>query len=50
VETETQWQALKRMGCPAMQGFLVARPLTCQAFEDYWNREEGSQGLRLVGT
>jgi diguanylate cyclase (GGDEF)-like protein/PAS domain S-box-containing protein len=50
VETETQWQALKRMGCPAMQGYLVARPLTAQAFEHYWNREHGSEGLRLVSS
>ena len=36
VETELQRQTLSRMGCPYMQGFLIARPMRTEAFEDYW--------------
>ncbi|HYJ68774.1 MAG TPA: EAL domain-containing protein [Nocardioidaceae bacterium] len=36
VETELQRQTLSRMGCPYMQGFLIARPMRTEAFEAYW--------------
>ncbi|MDQ3627701.1 MAG: EAL domain-containing protein [Actinomycetota bacterium] len=38
VETEVQRQFLAWMGCPLMQGFLLARPMDAQRFEDYWDR------------
>ena len=37
VETEMQWRTLTRMGCPFMQGYLIARPMRRQEFEDYWD-------------
>ncbi len=48
VESETQWRTLTRMGCPAMQGYLVSQALRVSAFEQYWAREEGAERLRLV--
>jgi diguanylate cyclase (GGDEF)-like protein len=41
VETELQRQTLSRMGCPYMQGFLIARPMRTEAFEDYWESLNG---------
>ena len=42
VETELQRQTLSRMGCPYMQGFLIARPMRTEAFEEYWESLNGS--------
>jgi diguanylate cyclase (GGDEF)-like protein len=36
VETELQRQTLSRMGCPYMQGFLIARPMRTEDFEAFW--------------
>jgi diguanylate cyclase (GGDEF)-like protein len=36
VETELQRQTLSRMGCPYMQGFLIAKPMRTEEFESYW--------------
>lgn len=33
VETEAQYRVLKEEGCPAMQGFLLGRPLSLRSFE-----------------
>jgi len=41
VETELQRQTLSRMGCPYMQGFLIARPMRTEAFEEYWDGLNG---------
>ena len=35
VETRRQWQFLSEHKCREMQGFLVSRPLTAEAFEKY---------------
>ncbi|MGI8612969.1 MAG: putative bifunctional diguanylate cyclase/phosphodiesterase, partial [Nocardioidaceae bacterium] len=37
VETELQRQTLARMGCPFMQGFLIAEPMSAEVFERYWD-------------
>jgi len=37
VETELQWRTLARMGCPLMQGFLIAPPMREDEFERYWD-------------
>jgi len=42
VETELQRQTLSRMGCPYMQGFLIARPMRTEAFEEYWDSLNGN--------
>jgi diguanylate cyclase (GGDEF)-like protein len=42
VETELQRQTLSRMGCPYMQGFLIARPMRTEDFEAYWARLNGA--------
>jgi diguanylate cyclase (GGDEF)-like protein len=42
VETELQRQTLSRMGCPYMQGFLIARPMRTEAFEAYWASLNGN--------
>jgi diguanylate cyclase (GGDEF)-like protein len=42
VETELQRQTLSRMGCPYMQGFLIARPMRTGAFEEYWESLNGN--------
>lgn len=34
VESETQFKALKALGCESFQGYLFSAPLTAQAFED----------------
>ena len=34
VETESQFQALKALGCESFQGYLFSAPLTAQAFAD----------------
>jgi diguanylate cyclase (GGDEF)-like protein len=38
VETEVQRRFLAWMGCPLMQGFLLALPMDAESFEDYWDR------------
>jgi diguanylate cyclase (GGDEF)-like protein len=43
VETELQRQTLSRMGCPYMQGFLIARPMRTEAFEAYWESLDGDE-------
>jgi Amt family ammonium transporter len=37
VESEMQWRTLARMGCPFMQGYLIARPMRRDEFERYWD-------------
>jgi diguanylate cyclase (GGDEF)-like protein len=37
VETELQWRTLTRMGCPSMQGYLIAPPMHKEEFEAYWD-------------
>jgi diguanylate cyclase (GGDEF)-like protein len=44
VETELQRQTLSRMGCPYMQGFLIARPMRTEAFEAYWESLQSGNG------
>jgi diguanylate cyclase (GGDEF)-like protein len=44
VETELQRQTLSRMGCPHMQGFLIARPMRTEAFEKYWESSQNGNG------
>ncbi len=44
VETELQRQTLSRMGCPYMQGFLIARPMRTEAFEKYWESSHNGNG------
>ena len=38
VEEEAQRQVLARMGCSSVQGYLIARPLTNDAFVEFWLR------------
>ncbi len=47
VETELQWRTLTRMGCPFMQGYLIAVPMRETEFEDYWDSLHGPN-LRAV--
>ena len=47
VETELQWRTLTRMGCPLMQGYLIARPMRREEFEDYWDAMY-PRGLHVV--
>ena len=35
VETEAQFQSLKRMGCKLFQGYYFAKPMPVEAFEEY---------------
>ena len=49
VEKETQRSTLARMGCPLMQGFLIAEPLTADEFVDYWDSLNAPR-LRAVGS
>jgi EAL domain-containing protein (putative c-di-GMP-specific phosphodiesterase class I) len=35
VETELQRERLLALGCTTIQGYLVARPMTCTALEDH---------------
>lgn len=37
VETELQWRTLTRMGCPSMQGYLIAPPMRAEEFVRYWD-------------
>ncbi|PYF09704.1 PAS domain S-box-containing protein/diguanylate cyclase (GGDEF)-like protein [Rhodobacter viridis] len=48
VETEAQYRVLKEEGCPAMQGFLLGRPLSLRSFEARYLA--GMQPLRAVAT
>ena len=36
VETEAQCSFLQRQGCDEMQGFLLSRPVTAEAFVAWW--------------
>jgi len=47
VETELQWRTLTRMGCPLMQGFLIAPPMLEGEFERFWDSLH-RPGLRAV--
>jgi len=47
VETEMQWRTLTRMGCPLMQGYLIAPPMRQDEFERYWESMY-PQPLRVV--
>ncbi len=38
VETESQRQMLVELGCPLIQGYLTARPLTAADFLAFWDR------------
>jgi len=49
VETEAQRSALLRMRCPLMQGYLAARPLVADDFEEYWSRSVMSASADLYG-
>jgi diguanylate cyclase (GGDEF)-like protein len=42
VETELQRQTLSRMGCPYMQGFLIAKPMRTEEFESFWAALNGA--------
>lgn len=44
VESEAQWNDLKRMGCDSFQGFLFGRPMPRSEFEK-WVREARSRVL-----
>jgi len=44
VETDAQRAVLEEMGCPLMQGYLAARPLTADVFEDYWSQRNSQVG------
>lgn len=35
VETQQDWDMLKRMGCDTAQGYFIARPMSVTAFHDY---------------
>jgi diguanylate cyclase (GGDEF)-like protein/PAS domain S-box-containing protein len=45
VETEAQRRMLAQMGCPLMQGFLTARPLTADKFLDFWDEHQPASNL-----
>ncbi|MGH3496703.1 MAG: putative bifunctional diguanylate cyclase/phosphodiesterase, partial [Nocardioidaceae bacterium] len=47
VETELQRRTLAHMGCPAVQGYLVARPMRQHDFEAFWDTLYGPV-LRIV--
>ncbi len=49
VETEAQRSALLRMRCPLMQGYLAARPLVADDFEEYWSRSVMPASADLSG-
>jgi len=41
VETAEQFSALKSLGCEAFQGFLFAKPMPVEQFEDYFLARKG---------
>ena len=43
VETDAQRRMLVRLGCPLMQGYLTARPLTETDFEAFWDNSLNDQ-------
>lgn len=50
VETEAQFSILKEEGCPAMQGFLLGRPLSLRSFEArYLTEEPRPRAIVLAG-
>ncbi|MGI8675497.1 MAG: putative bifunctional diguanylate cyclase/phosphodiesterase [Nocardioidaceae bacterium] len=49
VETELQWRTLTRMGCPSMQGYLIAPPMRADEFERYWDSLHESELRALEG-
>jgi EAL domain-containing protein (putative c-di-GMP-specific phosphodiesterase class I) len=42
VETQAQLDYLRSIGCPAVQGFLLARPCPAAEFEERLSRQEKS--------
>ena len=49
VETEAQFSILKEEGCPAMQGFLLGRPLGLRSFEArYLAKEQRPRAIVLA--
>lgn len=41
VETEDQMRVAEQVGCGSLQGFLIARPMSANAFET-WLRTSGN--------
>ncbi|WP_394688539.1 EAL domain-containing protein [Hoeflea sp.] len=46
IETDTQYEAIKALGCEEVQGFLFARPMTPDRIPDFVYRTQ-SEGLQL---
>jgi len=42
VETDAQRRMLVQLGCPLMQGYLTARPLTATDFVTFWDHNVAS--------
>ncbi len=45
VETEAQWQALRRLGCTEAQGFLLSRPCPAKELAAQFAREQQPEAL-----
>ena len=39
VETQEDWDAVKRMGCDTAQGYFIARPMDLDSFVEYCARQ-----------
>ncbi|MCB1964676.1 MAG: EAL domain-containing protein, partial [Candidatus Accumulibacter sp.] len=49
VETESQYEYLKSIGCDELQGFLLAAPLTHDEFQNLW-KERDRDAIQPPGT
>ena len=49
VESEDQLRLLNQWGCDAVQGYLIAPPLTCSELKQFLTDPSQSQGIRMLG-
>jgi diguanylate cyclase (GGDEF)-like protein/PAS domain S-box-containing protein len=47
VESVEQREMLIRMGCPFIQGYLIARPMTSEQFLSFWDSQRSTETLEV---